>query len=94
MKTDPIEPDVPNNKMSYWDFFIQYECKFLRNLYSKEQCNSSPEIKTLKEYYKTFQKFIKICISLQSVLFSHINFDDSDDNDHELKYFLQNDCAG
>ena len=30
---------------------------------------------------------------LQSVLVSHINFDDSDDNDHELKDFLQNKCA-
>ena len=67
--------------------------KFLRNLYSKEQLNSSPEIKILKEYYKTFQKFIKICISLQSVLVSHVNFDDSDNNDHELKDFLQNNCA-
>ena len=67
--------------------------KFLRNLYSKEQLNSSPEIKILKEYYKTFQKFIKICISLQSVLVSHVNFDDSENNDHELKEFLQNNCA-
>ena len=48
-------------------------------MYSKEQLNSSLEIKTLKEYYKTFQKFIKICVSLQSVLFSHVNFDDSDE---------------
>ena len=48
----------------------------------------------MKEYYKTFQKFIKICISLQSVLVSHVNFDDSDNNDHELKDFLQNNCAG
>ena len=30
---------------------------------------------------------------LQSVLVSHINFDDSGDNDHELKDFLQNKCA-
>ena len=47
----------------------------------------------MQEYYKTFQKFIKICASLQSVLVSHINFDDSDYNDHELKDFLQNKCA-
>ena len=25
--------------------------------------------------------------------FLHVNFDDSDDNDHELKDFLQNKCA-
>ena len=75
-------------------FFIRYEHKFLRNLYSKEQLESSPEIKTLKGYYKTFKKFIKICVSLQSVLVSHVNFNDSDDHDHELQDFLQNNCAG
>ena len=66
----------------------------MRNTYSKEQIESSPQIKTLKEYCETFQKFIKVCISLQPVLVSHVNFDDSDDNDHELKDFLQNNCAG
>ena len=51
-------------------------------------------IKTLKEYFKTFQKFIKICVSLQSVLVPHVNFNDLDDNDLELKDFLQNNCVG
>ena len=51
-------------------------------------------IKTLKEYFKTFQKFIKICVSLQSVLVPHANFNYSDDNDLELKDFLQNNCVG
>ena len=51
LKIDPIGPDVPNNKMSYGDFFIRYEHKFLRNIYSKEQLKSSREIKTLEEYY-------------------------------------------
>ena len=51
LKIDPIGPDVPNNKMSYGDFFIHYEHKFLRNIYSKEQLKSSREIKTLEEYY-------------------------------------------
>ena len=94
MKIDPVGPDIPNNRMSYGNFFIRYEHKFLGNIYSKEQIESSPQIKTLKEYYKIFQKFIKICVSFQSVLISHVNFDDSDDNDHELKDFLQNNCAG
>ena len=94
LKIDPIGPDVLNKEMSYGDFFIRYEHKFLRNIYSKEQLKSSPEIKTLQECYKTFKKFIKICLSLQSVLVSHVNFDDSDDHDHELQDFLRNDYAG
>ena len=79
--------------MSYGDFYVRYEHKFLRNIYSNEQLESAPQIKTLLEYYKTFQEFIKICVSLQLVLVSHVNFDDLDDNDHELKDFLQNKCA-
>ena len=93
MKIEPIGPDVPNNEMSSGNFYIRYEHKVLRNIYSKEQLESAQKIKRLQEYYKTFQKFIKICVSLQSVLVSHVNFDDSDDNDHELKTFLQNKCA-
>ena len=93
LKIDPIGPDVPNNEMSYRNFYIRHKDKFLRNIYSKEQLERTPQIKTLQEYYKTFQKFIKICVSLQSVLVSHINFDDSEYNDHELKDFLQNKCA-
>ena len=73
--------------MSYGDFYVRYEHKFLRNIYSSEQLESAPQIKTLLEYYKTFQEFIKICVSLQLVLVSHVNFDGSDDNDHELKGF-------
>ena len=93
MKIDLIGPGAPNNEMYHADFYIRYEHKFLRNIYSKEQLESAPQIKALQEYYKTFQKFIKICVGLPSVLFSHVNFDDSDDNDHELKDFLQNKCA-
>ena len=63
-------------------------------MYSKEQLKSSPEIKTLKQYYKTFKNFIKICVRLLSVLVSHANFDDLDDHDHKLQDFLQNNCAG
>ena len=68
LKIDLIGLDVPNNEMSYGDFCIWYEHKFLRNIYSKEQLESAPQMKILQEYYKTFQKFIKICVSFQSVL--------------------------
>ena len=68
LKIDPVGPDVPNNEMFDGDFFIQYGHKFLRNIYSKGQLESSSEIKTLKGYYKTLKKFIKMCVSLQSVL--------------------------
>ena len=81
--------------MSYGDFSIRYEHTFLRNIYSKEQLASSSQIKSLKDYYQTFKKFLKICLSLQSVLISDVNFDNCDDeSDRELKDFLQTNWAG
>ena len=76
--------------MSYGDFFIRYEHKFLRNIYSKEQLGSSSQIKTLKDYYQIFKKNLKISISLQSVLISNVNFDDCDnESDAELNFFYK-----
>ena len=95
IKNYPIGPDIPNNEISYGDFFIRCEHKFLKNVYSKEQLTSSSQTKTLKDYYQTLKKFLEICISLQSVLISHVDFDDYDDeSDRELKGFLQTNCAG
>ena len=54
LKIDPIGPDIPNNGMYYGDFYIRYEHKFLRNIYSKGRLQSTPQIKTLQEYFKTF----------------------------------------
>ena len=90
IKNYPIGPDIPNNEISYGDFFIRCEHKFLKNIYSKEQLTSSLQTKTLKDYYQTLKKFLKICISLQSVLISRVDFDDCDDeSDRELKCFYK-----
>ena len=81
--------------MSYRDFFIRYEHKCLRDICSKEELANSPQIKTLEAYYETFKKYLKVCISLQSVLISHVNFDEChDEGGRELKEFLQTNCAG
>ena len=46
----------------------------------------------MKDYYVVFEKFIKICISLHSVLISHIDLDD-DINDDILPELFENHCA-
>ena len=68
LKIDPLGYDVPNSKMSYSDFFIRYEHKFLRNIYSDSEIAESPQICTLRNYYVVYQKFIKISISLLALL--------------------------
>lgn len=56
--------------------------------------SKSPQISTLKNYYETYQKFIKICLALQSVLASHVNFEDVEDEyGLFLKEFLEEKCS-
>ena len=54
--------------MTFDDFIVRYEHKFLRNIYTKEQINYSFDIKDLQSYFETFQKFVHTSIGLISVL--------------------------
>ena len=67
LKIEATNHNTPNPKMSYSDFFIRFEHKFLRNIYSDEEIEQSPQFCTLENYYETYQKFIKISISLLSI---------------------------
>ena len=73
LKIEATNRNTPNLKMPYSDFFIRFEHKFLRNIYSDEELQQSPQIRTLEKYYETYQKFIKICISLLSIFGSNMN---------------------
>ena len=44
---DRLGYDVPNSEMSSADFFIRYEHKFLRNIYSDSKIAESPGTCTL-----------------------------------------------
>ena len=44
LKIDTLGFNVPNSEMSYGDFFIRYEQKFLRNIYSYSEIGESPQI--------------------------------------------------
>ena len=88
-RTSPTRSSKSRNAISR--FFFRYQHKFFGNIYSKEELASST-IKTLKDYYVVFEKFIKICISLHSVLISHIDLDD-DINDDILPELFENHCA-
>ena len=66
--------------MSYTDFYVRYEHKFLRNRYSKEELESSDQLKTLN-YYKVFDKFLTIVILLESVINNCLFFDEVADKE-------------
>ena len=87
LKIEATNHNTPNPKMSYGDFFIRFQHKFLRNIYSDEEIQQSPQICTLQKYYETYQKFIKPSISLLSIFGSNMN-QDEDQIDVDLKDFL------
>ena len=68
LKIEATNYNTSNPKMSYGDFFIRFEHKFLRNIYSDEEIRQSPQICMLEKYCETYQKFIKISVSLLFVL--------------------------
>ena len=53
---------------------------------------TSPQISALENYYKTFQKFLKIFQLLQSILISHNDVNDIEDFDYKTRGFIRSDC--
>ena len=88
LKIKATNHNTPNPKMSCGDFYIGFEHKFSRNIYSDEETQQSPQICTLEKYYEAYQNFIKICINLLSIFGSNMN-QDEDQFDLDLKDPLQ-----
>ena len=88
LKVDSMNHNTPNNQKTYGDLYIRDEHKFLRNIYSEDQIQTSPQIPTLENYYKTFQKILRICLSLQSILMRHNDINYIEDFDYEARDFI------
>ena len=54
--------------MSFGDFVIRYEHKFLKNIYTNEQIKDSYHLKNLESYYEIFEEYIAICVGLSALL--------------------------
>ena len=83
---------VPANEMSYTDFYIRYEHKFLRNIYSKEELEMSKELKSLGSYYEVFDRFFTIVILLESAITNRGTF--SETSKEKLSNFIEEHCTG
>ena len=64
MKMELTNYLTSDNKMTFGDFIIRYEHKFLRNIYTNEEIQKSDHIKNLQSYYEIFREHIQICIGL------------------------------
>ena len=77
--------------MSYIDFIISKECKFLRNISSSDELVKTNSLKDLKTFHGKFVSFLKIVIFLQNALSTSEDLNDCF-NDNLLD-FCKNCCA-
>ena len=68
LKVSPTNPKTEDEQMTYGDFIIRYEYKFLKNIYTQKQLEWSEDLISLEAFYEAFQKFIHISIDLISLL--------------------------
>ena len=68
LKVEPTNFKTPDDEMSFGDFVIRYEHKFLRNIYTSEQIKDSYHLKGLEGYYEIFEEYIAICGGLLPLL--------------------------
>ena len=61
-------PKKSDLEMYYADYIVRYEYKFLKNLLTKAQLESSRDLKTLESYYEVFESFIHYCIEIYRLL--------------------------
>ena len=81
LKIDPTNHETPNNAMTDGDFFIRFEHKFLRNIYSYNELAQSEHICSIENYYTLYKKFINICIGILSIFGTNSNIDDNTNDD-------------
>ena len=58
LKTQPTNFKTSDDEMSFGDFVIRYEHKFLRNIYTEKQINDSEHVKDLECCYDIFNYYI------------------------------------
>ena len=58
--------DMDESKMSYADFIIFKEHKFLRNIFSSDELSKTDALKDLKTFLEKFVNILKIAVFLQN----------------------------
>ena len=63
---NPTAFDVEKEKMSYGDFIIKNEHKFLRNIFLEKELISSVAIKSFQSFHENFSRFLQVVVYLQN----------------------------
>ena len=62
LKINPTNFNATTKQMSYADFVIFKEHKFLRNIFSERELSSTDSRKNMEQYHKCFEKFLRIFV--------------------------------
>ena len=68
IEINPTMSDAAKDSMSYSDFVIHKEHKFLRNIFSEKELSTSVALKDFPTYHKNFSRFLRVAIYLQNCL--------------------------
>ena len=91
LKINPTNFNTTAEQMSYADFVIFKEHKFLRNIFSERELSSTDSLKNMEQYHKCFEKFLRISVYMQNSI-NTINKFSGCCND-ELNDFCNEFCA-
>ena len=91
LKIEPTNYKMPDDEMTYGDFIIRYEHKFLRNIYTNDQIKKSHHIENLQNYHEILRKFLSISVELLSML---NNYNRHDETNFEVIEFIENIFTG
>ena len=81
--------EINNEKMTYSDFIIQKEHKFLRNVLSEEELAKSKSIQNLQSFHDKFRKYLRICIYADDSLKTLNEFNECP-HDELIEYIKEN----
>ena len=90
LKIEPTSFKTNDDEMSYSDFVVWFERKFIKNIFTNEQIQQSDDLNCLENCYKKYQKLISISIGLLS-LFN--NYDRIDELNNETREFIEESFA-
>ena len=91
LEINPKSISVLAEEMSYLDFHIRKEHKFLRKFLSDDQLNKSEILKSLTTYYQAFETVLQIIIILEDLINDSAKFDEITNG--ALRKFLKEKCA-
>ena len=90
LRVEPTSSETSEDEVTFGDFIVRFEHKFIKNIYTYEQIKDSHHLETLEKCYKIYQKFVAISIRLLSMF---NNYHKNDEINTEVSEFIEENHA-